>query len=134
MTWREELAQARGVRAWPYGVAPRELEEAATELGMRYVHLDGGEVEDKAAFLALCEEAFALPEWFGRNWDALEEALADLPVGEGTVVLWSGWELLEDVAPQTYATAVDVFASTARLHATDGARFVVLLDEGLSED
>jgi hypothetical protein len=106
-----------------------ELEAAAEELGWRCVVIDGSEVETKEAFLELCAEAFALPEWFGLNWDALEECLADLDLGEsdGVVVLWTGWGDLAEATPREFAVAVDIFAGAARDWHRDGVRGGVLL-------
>jgi RNAse (barnase) inhibitor barstar len=106
-----------------------ELEANAEELGWRCVVLDGAEVEDKDAFLEMCEEAFGLPEWFGMNWDALEECLGDLDHdgAEGVVVLWTAWGEFADAAPREFATALDVLGSAVRGWAADGVRGGVLL-------
>ncbi len=66
---------------------PRAVEEVARSAGLRVVAiaLEGG----KQHWLAAFARALALPEWFGNNWDALEDALADLP-SEGHVLLLHG--------------------------------------------
>lgn len=109
-----------------------ELETASEELGWRTVVLDGAEAEDKAAFLEVCSEAFALPEWFGLNWDALEECLADLDLGgvDGVIVLWVSWSEFAEAQPRDFAVAVDVLASAVRGWARDGIRGGVLLVGG----
>lgn len=112
---------------WPADVAVSDLEELLRSDGRTVVLLDGTDVEDKAGFLLVCEQAFALPDWFGRNWDALDESLADLDLGDGLVVLWTGWELFAEAEPDEYATALDIFADAARRYELDGASFVVLL-------
>ena len=127
--WAQALSSAQGVVAWPYDAALADVEAAVTEQGARFVLLDGSEVGGRVAFLELCEQAFDLPEWFGRNWDALEECLTDL-ADRAVVVAWAGWEVLEDADPEAYATAVDVFDGVARRYAADGARFAVLRLEG----
>lgn len=48
------------------------------------VDLDG--VADKAGLMDRCARALALPDWFGRNWDALADSLSDHTVWpEGAV-------------------------------------------------
>lgn len=129
------LRRLDGVRR---GDAPvEELEAAAEELGWRTVVLDGAEVEDKTAFLEQCAEAFALPEWFGLNWDALEECLGDLDLGgaEGVVVLWTGWGAMAEEAASDFAVALDILGGAVRGWHRDGVRGgVVLLGEGPDVD
>jgi hypothetical protein len=91
--------------------------------------LDGTEVTDRAAFLESCDEAFELPEWFGMNWDALEECLADLDHEglSGVVVVWSGWGELAEAAPVDFAVALDVLSGAVRGWSADGMRGGLLL-------
>lgn len=126
------LSHLSGVRRLDDAVV-EELENEAESLGWRCVVLDGAEVEDKAAFLEVCDEAFGLPDWFGMNWDALEECLADLDLAEteGVVVVWSAWGLLAEAAPKDFAVALDILGGAVRTWASDGVRGgVVLLGEG----
>ena len=110
-----------------------ELEGAAESRGWLCVVLDSSDVEDKAGFLELCSESFGLPEWFGMNWDALEEALGDLDLGgaPGILVLWTGWQELADDAPRDFATALDVLSGAAAGWTRDGVSGgVLVLGEG----
>lgn len=135
MSRPEELAGANGVTRWTQDAAVPDLEEQLRAEGRNVVLLDGTDVEDKAGFLRVCEQVFALPDWFGRNWDALEESLADLDISAGLVVLWSGWELFAQAEPDEYATALDIFSDAARRYEVDGISFVVLLlDEEDADD
>jgi hypothetical protein len=134
--WAQDLAAARGVTRWAADVPLSALEDATAELGRRCVLLDGNDVEDKHDFLRLCDMAFALPEWFGHNWDALEECLADLDEPAGVVVIGSDCALFAESEPDEYATALDVFNDTARTLGLDGTPFAVLLigDDGEDVD
>ena len=64
-----------GVYHWTSAADARTVEHAAEHAGWRFVTLDTWQVEDKSAFLDVCEEAFAFPEWVGHNFDALADAL-----------------------------------------------------------
>ena len=125
------LSRLSGVRRTDASV--EHLEGESDVLGWRCIVLDGTEVEDRTAFLEAADEAFALPEWFGMNWDALEECLADLELegAEGIVVLWTAWGTFAEAAPKDFAVALDVLASAVRGWSTDGVRSgVLLLGEG----
>lgn len=126
------LARLSGVRRLEDATI-EELEAGAEKLEWRCVVLDGAEVEDRESFLQMCDEAFGLPDWFGMNWDALEECLIDLDLGEdeGVLVVWASWGLLAEAEPKAFATALDILGGAVRSWAQDGVRGgVVLLGEG----
>ena len=125
------LARLRGVRRTGGTVESFELE--AERLGWRCVVLDGTDVEDKVAFLESCDEAFELPEWFGMNWDALEECLADLDHegSGGVLVVWSGWGEFAEAAAKDFAVALDVLSGAVHGWVTDGVHGgMVMLGDG----
>jgi hypothetical protein len=126
-----KLRRLHGVRRTQGAV--EDFEAAAEALDWRCVVLDGTEVEDKAAFLESCDEAFELPEWFGMNWDALQECLGDLD-HEGTagvVVIWSGWGEFAEAASTDFAVALDVLTGAVHGWAADGmSGGLVLLGDG----
>jgi RNAse (barnase) inhibitor barstar len=118
----------RGVVRWPAGDA-EGLERAGGRLGWHVVSLDTPDCADAPAFLQACADAFALPDWFGMNWDALEECLLDLDVqeAEGILVSWSGWQEFHDAEPAEFATAIDVFGTASASWQRDGVPGAVVL-------
>jgi hypothetical protein len=64
------------------------IEEVARKSGLRLtpISLSG----DKQAWLDAFARALSFPDWFGANWDALEDCLTDLPPGKGHVLLLHG--------------------------------------------
>jgi hypothetical protein len=64
--------------------------------------------------------ALAFPDWFGRNWDALEDLLGDLSwrKGEGHVLIFHGYP-----AGAELGTLLDVLASSAEYWAGRGKPF-----------
>ncbi|WP_030560505.1 barstar family protein [Streptomyces aureocirculatus] len=77
----------------------------------RALDLDG--VRDKAAFMDRCAAALTLPDWFGRNWDALADCLTDPALARGArgqLLVVSGWREYADAAPDDWAAAQEVFA------------------------
>jgi hypothetical protein len=88
-----KLAQrlADPARSGVYRVSSADtVEEVArgTTLSCTRIALQGG----KAQVLEALAKALAFPDWFGRNWDALEDCLADLSwkPAEGYVLLLTG--------------------------------------------
>ena len=72
--------------------APRsdEIVDAAIGTRLDVAHVDLAGTQDKEALLERLATALALPEWFGGNWDALEDCLTDLSwrAGAGHVILF----------------------------------------------
>lgn len=91
--------QASGVyRAKAYVADVLEL---AREQQWRAVHLDTTETPDKAALMGAFQEAFDLPDWFGRNWDALSDALSDVVDEPGVLLAWTGSDQLDETLRRT---------------------------------
>ncbi|MFI8517979.1 barstar family protein [Streptomyces sp. NPDC085481] len=80
---------------------------------------------DKAAFMERCAAALALPDWFGRNWDALADCLTDLP--EPLALVVSGWQEYARTAPAEWGLAQEVFATAVEERP---GRLTVLLSLG----
>ncbi len=121
-----------GVRRWPSAPGVDVLELDADALGWRTTVLDTGGLTEKADVMQAFADAFALPDWFGLNWDALEECLVDLdledvPADGGVLVAWSGWDSFARAAPRQFAVAVNVFGSAVRQWGEAGVRGAVLL-------
>ncbi|MFF1406885.1 barstar family protein [Streptomyces sp. NPDC058294] len=90
------------------------------DLGGRYlVTLDLDGVTDKAALMDRVSRALSLPDWFGRNWDALADSLADRTVwpeesaARGLLIVVRGWRPYAETDPDAWRTALDVFAEAA---------------------
>ena len=47
------------------------------------IMIDGMEIRTKEQLLTTMKEAFSFPDYFGMNWDALDEVLKDLSWLEG---------------------------------------------------
>lgn len=86
-------------------------------------------VSGKAALLDAVAGALGFPEWVGRNWDALADALADLswlPAGPVALV-WEAPERLRDADPQAYEVALHVLREAADSSAGTRRPLAVLL-------
>ncbi|MEV7615969.1 barstar family protein [Streptomyces sp. NPDC089799] len=89
---------------------------AAEQAGWAVVRLDLDGVRTKARLMDACAAAFALPEWFGRNWDALADCLTDLswlPGAGGRLVAVTGWDGLALARPGDWEVLQEVLEEAA---------------------
>ncbi|MFD0371486.1 MULTISPECIES: barstar family protein [unclassified Streptomyces] len=89
------------------------------------VVLDLHGVTDKTAFINRCVRTLPLPVWFGRNWDALADCLADMR--EPMAIVVTHWQAYAEAEPDEWSIAQEVFSAAARASA---AGLVVLLSLG----
>jgi hypothetical protein len=100
--------------------AAREDDIADALRGSRLA-LTGIVLSEKNIFAAFAE-ALAFPDWFGRNWDALEDCLGDLSwrKADGHVLLIAGFD---GVSRDDLGVLRDVLASSAEFWAGRGRSF-----------
>lgn len=74
--------------------------------------LDG--VTDKAGLMDRCARDLELPDWFGRNWDALADSLTDLralPAAGALLLVVRNWQPYAKARPEEWEIAQEVFTS-----------------------
>jgi hypothetical protein len=93
-----------------------------TRLNVGRVDLAGADT--KGPMLERIAKALAFPDWFGGNWDALEDCLIDLSwqEAEGHVLVFSGLRPSDDLG-----VLIDVLASSAEFWAARGRPFFAVL-------
>ncbi|GES34253.1 barstar family protein [Streptomyces angustmyceticus] len=102
-----------GVLPWPAERSVAQALAAARDAGWTGASLDLEGVADKAAFMDRCARALRLPDWFGRNWDALADCLTDLswcPAGRGRLLVVTGWQGYAAAAPDEWSVVEGVLA------------------------
>jgi len=107
-----------------------EILEAARGTRLDLARVDLTDVQDKDALLERLALALGFPGWFGGNWDALEDCLADFSwrSGEGHVLLFDGHGALTQ---DDLGVLLDVLAAAAAYWAERGRPFfVVFVDPG----
>lgn len=113
------LTLAQAARAGVRGLAPAQRDEllaAASTLGFPLAVVDIGGCADKTALLQTLADALGMPDWFGHNWDALADALADLgwlPEAPGYVLLLDGMAHYRAADPAGCAILLDILAEVA---------------------
>ena len=89
-----------------------EIEDAARGTRLDLARVDLRDAEDKDALLERLAGALGFPDWFGGNWDALEDCLQDLSwrAGDGHVFVFEGQD---EVAPDDLGVLIDVLGTSA---------------------
>jgi RNAse (barnase) inhibitor barstar len=122
------VSESERPAGWPQRGVHRVLGQAdsvSAELARRGWNVAGvPSVRTDDALWDGLADALALPEWFGRNLDALDEALADRAVP--TAVVLAGWTAYARAQPARWARLLAVLQARAD---QDGPPFVVLLTD-----
>lgn len=117
-----------GVCAAPRLVGP--LRAAAKRAGLAWLDLDLAGVADRDAFFRRCAVVFSLPDYFGRNWDALHECMLDF-AGRGVpgaIVHWRRGTELARCAPEAVTTALEILEDASAYWSASGRTFLVVVD------
>lgn len=87
----------------------------ATSLGLDAVRIDLAGCDDKATLLGRVAAALEFPAWFGGNWDAFFDCLADLSwrPAAGHVLVFENAGELRRHAPETLDTAIAILGDAA---------------------
>ncbi|GAA2618261.1 barstar family protein [Actinomadura fulvescens] len=104
--------------------------ERAERAGMRIFRLDGAAIRGKESLLRACAAVFEFPDWFGDNWDALEDCLTDLSWAsgqEGYLIGYETWWELAAADEGSFRTALDVFAEAVESWRDSDTPMTVLL-------
>jgi len=94
-----------------------EVLDALRGTGLRKISLQG--ITTKSALLDRIARTLEFPEWFGGNWDALEDCLSEV----------RGYLLVHDyqgIPADDLGVLLDVLASSAEFHAEQGEPFFAI--------
>jgi len=98
-------------------------------LGFDCVRIDLAGCADKTELLERIARAFEFPAWFGHNWDALFDCLADLAWrrAPGYVLVLEHAGELRDSAPEVFDTALAILGDVATAWQERGVAFRVFV-------
>ncbi len=108
---------------------PHAVISALEAHGWRGFHLDGRQITDKQTFLAAMAQAMHFPDYFGANWDALEECVTDLSwtPARGYVLLYDHVIRFARSRPHEWVMARRILAQAVETWQADDVPFYVLL-------
>jgi RNAse (barnase) inhibitor barstar len=117
LAWFLQDASRSGVYRAPRADA---IVQAASGSGIRVARIPYG---GKPVLLKAIAAELEFPEWFGENWDALEDCLSDLSWRKATghVLLFEGAKAGDD-----FGVLVDVLTSAAEYWAARGKPFIAV--------
>ena len=115
----------------------KALIAAAEHNGYFVFRVDLAKAKDKATLLESIGRAMRFPEWFGHNWDALMDCLADLGwiPAEGYVVILEHCDGIHGRAETDFVQCLQIFedaASEWREQGTPLWCFVDMQADGIS--
>ena len=127
-----------GVHVWHSERSAAEICAEAAEIAWRCVVVDCSHVRDKAQFLDECERSYRFPAYFGHNWDALADCLADLQwlpppetgSGGGLLTVYEDSDTFACADPGAYDIALEIWEEAAEAWRRIGVPFTVLLRPG----
>jgi RNAse (barnase) inhibitor barstar len=106
------------------------LDAAAERAGLTRWAVDLGGVRSKDALLAAFAGRLEFPEWFGANWDALNDVLAERAWEQpkGVVLTLERCGELAHADPEAFETALEVLDSVAESCYDEDIPFWVFVD------
>ena len=137
MSGRFDLDLTDPQRSGVYAVGDEDLDTLAAlarGAGLRVLRVDLRDCTDKRTLLARLAAQLDFPHAFGRNWDALSDALRDLawlPAPSGYALLLESAESLRSQAGVDFDTLLEILDETASAWRRLDAPFNVFI--GLQE-
>jgi hypothetical protein len=109
----KHITQLLPVQSLASGESAAILSNGLKNQGVQVFYLDGREICDKQSFLHKVAEAMKFPDYFGYNWDALDECITDLDwcPAERYILIYDQPEVFSKAAPTEWKIAYDVLQS-----------------------
>jgi len=107
--------QLGATRSGVYRAIDARMAPAARAAGFDVTTISLSRVVGKDALFDRFAAALAFPEWFGANWDALQDCLSDLSwrEGRGQLLVIDGFEALQAASPDDCGVLLEVLAESA---------------------
>lgn len=118
-----------GVYFLPEPVQPKDVAACAKRAKFAYFHIEGKLIARKEQLLNHVATALRFPDYFGGNWDALEECLTDMEWVDapGYLIHYDHIDALANEHPDQLQTFVEICRDAVASWKEDGTPMVVLL-------
>jgi RNAse (barnase) inhibitor barstar len=109
----------------------RVVKTASIDNRLDYTHIDLKQATDKESFLKLVASALHFPDYFGMNWDALNDCLTDLSwkPAEGYVILFTNFQTITENMASEMAIIRSIFDSSASYWKQKKVPFFIILSD-----
>jgi hypothetical protein len=115
---------------------PTDLINNISQQGIQFFYLDGRQIIDKQSFLKKIAEAMKFPDYFGYNWDALDECITDLDWcrADRYVLIYDQPEVFSKAEPTEWKIANDILKSAMEYwRDTDTPLDILFIGETVTE-
>lgn len=118
-----------GVYVSRYTLILEELRAQAEPENVHVAHVDGTQLHTKADFVAAMAREFQFPDYFGMNWDALEECLTDLEwlPASSYVLVYDDCDQFGERDEDAWRASLNILHAAADYWEAAGRHFFVLL-------
>lgn len=122
-------SEAAGMYLLDAAIAVVDIEKEVEQRGFAFFYLEGGGIFSKEQFLDQIARAMDFPDYFGGNWDALEDCLTDLSWREapGYVILYDHFDVFAEQVPDQFETALEILDASVEFWRAQGKPLFVML-------
>lgn len=110
-------------------ISTDDLITLSQKQGARLFYINGTAVKSEADFLQAVAKALMFPDYFGNNWDALEDCLTDLDwlTDNRLILLYEQPTPFAQAEPSEWLVALDILRSTVDYWQTRDRSFSVFI-------
>lgn len=122
----KQLADAQQCGVYQLKRKVEDIEHAARKAGLALFRIDAGNIRDKKGFVDEIAKTMHFPDYFGRNWDALNDCLTDLdwlPAKHGYVVVFENMEHFGANSQRGFSQTTEVLRSVSEYWKSQGRPF-----------
>jgi len=112
---------------------PGTICQQVESAGWQCAYLDGSILFDKTSLLRRCATSLDFPDYFGFNWDALDECMTEpgLIHADGLVLLYDHAAVLYANSPRDWAVFFDIVSSAIQYwHRNEKSVYLILRNCG----
>lgn len=115
----------------PIFLDEQAMQRLATELGFRYIIINGSAISIKEDLFDHLSNELNFPEYFGHNWDALLDCLRDLDSwlpAKGYVLFYKNPNNLIMKSLSEFKTFLEIVEEASEFWNSQGVRFMLIVE------